>query len=222
MQREVEPDGRTARVYQIQDTPVPYQEDAYEARRTMHEAGSDHIYFNVHDRWMHGGSNEVMIKITYRDDFPGTWRLEYDSANDGPYTAAPAFHNDNDGTWKTVSVTLDDAGFANRQNGGMDFRLYNGGDHDLTVRFVRVIRLTEDETAPGVGDLQITIHGQAPAGTTGARIGSIGVVPEANGRFAITIPVPADLTGLELSTDQADGSTTSRPLQLGRVPVTSR
>ena len=43
--------------------------------------------------------------------------------------------------WKTTTFMLPDARFENRQKDGLDFRIHNGGQHDLTVRFVRVIKL---------------------------------------------------------------------------------
>lgn len=50
-------------------------------------------------------------------------------------------NNRNDNQWKTVTFEIKDAAFLNRQNSNMDFRIFNGGQQDLTVRFVRVIKL---------------------------------------------------------------------------------
>jgi hypothetical protein len=139
-QREVGPNGNTVADCRVK-TPVKFNEDKFEARRTDHVHGSDYIYFGVEDRFLHGGSNRVQVKVTYMDDFSGKWWLEYDSAGEEVYKRSRPQTNDNDGKWKTVTFELFDAGFRNRQKQGMDFRLYNGGRHDLTVRFVRVVRL---------------------------------------------------------------------------------
>ena len=44
------------------------------------------------------------------------------------------------GRWRTVTVPLDGAVFRNGI-AGTDFRLHNGGSDDLTVRFVRLIKV---------------------------------------------------------------------------------
>ena len=61
-------------------------------------------------------------------------------AGPGDVTSSRTCTNDNDGLWKTTTFYIYDAGFDNSQKGNMDFRLYNGGTHDLTVGFVRVIK----------------------------------------------------------------------------------
>ncbi|MFC1714443.1 beta-galactosidase [Candidatus Poribacteria bacterium] len=138
-QREVKPDGYTVRTYHI-ETPVKFNEEKYEARRTDHKNGSDYIYFNVDDRFIMGGSNEVQIKVTYLDDNSSKWWIEYDADDGDPYKRSSSIGNLNDGKWKTVTFAINDASFQNRQQTDMDFRIFNGGSHDLTVRFVRVIK----------------------------------------------------------------------------------
>jgi len=68
--------------------------------------------------------------------------LQY-TTDDGSNYKAITINNQNDGNWKTISLNLPDAAFTfnNGQVEGMDFRLYNGGNSDLTVRFVWVIKL---------------------------------------------------------------------------------
>jgi len=107
----------------------------------MHASGSDYIYFNVDDQFINGGINNVQVKITYLDNFTGSWQLQYDAASS--VTKEVDVTNNNDGAWKTITLTLADAKFANRQNNGNDFRIYNGGTNDIQVRFVRVVKLTE-------------------------------------------------------------------------------
>lgn len=141
-QREVAPDGMVVPVYQLSSSTVfdYYNFYAFEALRTDRINGSDYIYFDVDSGFISGGTNDVQLKITYLDNFSGTWWVEYDDAGTQPYKPSQPIVNQNDNTWKTVTLTFPDAGFLGRQNGGMDFRIYNGGNSDIQVRFVRLIK----------------------------------------------------------------------------------
>lgn len=144
-QREVEPGGMTQRAYYIDDEPyLPANGDAYEARQTDISAGQNYIYFDVDDKFMYEGPHEVEIKVTYLDDFEGDWELQYQGSEE-TYQSMTAT-NSNDRKWKTVTFEIDDGYFANGQTGENDFRLFNGGNHDLTVRFVRIIKIKD----PGI------------------------------------------------------------------------
>jgi hypothetical protein len=139
-QREVESDGHTVSTCHI-ETSVKFNEEKYEARRTDHENGSDYMYFNVDDKFLMGGRNEVQIKVTYLDDNSSQWWIEYDSADANSYKHSSSVKNQDDGKWKTVTFAIDDPSFQNRQREGMDFRIFNGGKADLIVRFVRIIKM---------------------------------------------------------------------------------
>jgi hypothetical protein len=142
VQREIPSDGATVRTAPV-TSPASEIGTSYEARRTDHAGGSDYIYFGVDDRFLAGGSTEVIVHVTYLDDNHAEWTLQYDAA-DGPIDkATESVTNVGDGAWKTRAFTIPDGGFANRQAGGMDFRLYNGGLEDLTVRFVRIIKTVD-------------------------------------------------------------------------------
>ncbi len=145
-QRDVHPDGQSRAVESVK-LPIKFNEQKSEARRTRHADGSDYLCFGVEDRFIRGGSQRMQVKVTYLDDFTGEWWLEYDSANGSAHQRSTPHTNQNDQRWKTITFTLDDAHFANRQKDGLDFRLYNGGDHDLTVRFVRVIKMEAPQTS---------------------------------------------------------------------------
>ncbi len=110
------------------------------ARRTNGVAGNPYMYFNVDDGYIHGGTNTISVTVTYLDQGTGTWRLEYDAVND-PYTTGLTVQKQNSGQWRTVSQVLSNVYFGNRQNGGNDFRIYNGGDDDDIFHFVDVKRL---------------------------------------------------------------------------------
>ncbi len=142
MQRSVSPDGEVVPVYQLNSTHPfdTYNFKAFEALRTDMANGANYMYFNVDSSFIYGGSTSVQIKITYLDNFNGNWWLEYDASGSQVYKPTTKITNLNNNTWRTITINIPDAGFTNRQNGGMDFRIYNGGRSDLTVRFVRVIK----------------------------------------------------------------------------------
>ncbi len=141
-QRDVDPDGRTVRTYYIK-TPVQHNEESYEALRTDHQNGSDYIYFGVDDKFIRGGSNNIKIKVTYLDNNTSDWWLEYDAFDGDFYKISSVEKNENNGNWKTVTFNIDDATFLNRQKNNHDFRIYNGGSEDISIRFVRVIKLDD-------------------------------------------------------------------------------
>jgi Secretion system C-terminal sorting domain len=145
-QREVASDGKVVPVYQlVANTNFDkFNFKAFEALRTDKASGSNYMYFAVDDAFMKGGMNEVQIKVTYLDNFAGNWWIEYDAANGGSAIKKSAeITNTNNNAWKTVTINIMDAGFTNRQSGNMDFRIYNGGNSDISVRFVRLIKATD-------------------------------------------------------------------------------
>jgi hypothetical protein len=144
-QREVLPDGKVVPIYQLKsDTTFDYYNfKASEALRTDRSKGSNYMYFAVDDSFIKDKKTAVEIKITYFDNFKGNWWLEYDANAGEIYKKSSQITNSNDNKWKTVTLKIDDAGFNNRQNDKMDFRIYNGGKNDLSVRFVRVIKTND-------------------------------------------------------------------------------
>jgi hypothetical protein len=144
-QREIDPDGHTVRTYP-HTSPQNMIGTTYEARRTDHINGSDYIYFDVHNLFMKGNAGDIQIKVTYLDNFSGDWWIEYDATDGNAYKASEVQTNQNDGMWKTITFSLDDTDFNNSQEGEMDFRIYNGGENDITVRFVRIIKMTDPAT----------------------------------------------------------------------------
>lgn len=87
------------------------------------------IYFNIDDNIAFDGNYTATFTIEYYDQGTGTFTPQYDSTNpkggdlSGAYTAGPAVHETNTGTWKTATFTVNDALLANRENDSTDFRL---------------------------------------------------------------------------------------------------
>jgi hypothetical protein len=89
--------------------------------------------------------DKLEIDLAYLDAGSGDIALDYDST-DFQSTDAGAWkrhpdvvHRLNSGQWKLARFNVDDAHFANRENGGTDFRFYNGGDA-LLISAVQVLR----------------------------------------------------------------------------------
>jgi len=151
LQRDVEPDGRTVLTDMKTWTPDHYgfckvgefgstqPAVTYFARKTNHAGGSDYIYFDVVSEFAPPGENQFRIAVTYRDTGTAQWRLQYST----PTTAlkdTPSVTNTGTNSLKTAIFTLSDASFRGAFANGMDFRIYNGGASDVTIRTVRVIR----------------------------------------------------------------------------------
>jgi len=103
-----------------------------------------YMVFDVDDAYFYDGGegSGVRVEVTYYDQGLDSWGLEYDALDD-PYRSAGIVQKTNSGLWLTVSFTLSDARFANRQAGGGDFRLDCMGDGDEYFHFVEVIKLPE-------------------------------------------------------------------------------
>lgn len=116
-------------------------------RRTDEGTGNPHMYFDVHDGYLFGGSNAISMTVTYFDRGADTWTLEYD-APDNITKSAAMVTKTNTNTWKKQTFNIGDARFEGRQAGGNDFRINSNGDGDEIVHFVILKRLTEPTPTP--------------------------------------------------------------------------
>jgi hypothetical protein len=86
------------------------------------------------------------IELEYFDAGSGDIALDYDSTDvraplGGAYKRHPVIiHRSNKGGWQKARFQVNDGYFGSAQNGGADFRFYNGGD-DLLIRAVHVRRV---------------------------------------------------------------------------------
>lgn len=104
------------------------------------------LYVDVPDTFRPLPGKMLEIGLDYFDAGSGEIVLEYDSADiqaplGGAYKKHPlSAQRRNTGQWQQAGFRTADAGFGGLQNGGADFRFYNGGD-DLLIRAVRVRRV---------------------------------------------------------------------------------
>ena len=110
------------------------------ARRTDTANDNPHICFDLDSRFRVNGP--VQIKVEILDDSKAYWHLEYMGTDHRPAVTGE-FHNIGDGKVKTVTFTVPDAAFLGGLEHGMDFRITCDGPGDVTVRWVRLIRLQQ-------------------------------------------------------------------------------
>ena len=134
------------------------------ARRTgngMALAASDgnttvdwYMQFRVDDSVLFEGkpTTHVRIEIEYFDEGRDQFRIQYDALEpsgpfgDGRFTDSWQIQKTDSGTFKTVTLRLDDVFFGNRNNGA-DFRIDDAGDGAETIRKVAVFLLDADSTS---------------------------------------------------------------------------
>lgn len=122
-----------------------------------------YIYFDVHDSYIRGGLNQVIMTITYDDVGLMPIDLEYDAYD----VVNPANKADgwvkkrisvaartNSGAVKTARVALDDARFDGNQPGGADFRLVS--TDDLVIRNISLMRSFGPSNLP----IRVLVNGQ--------------------------------------------------------------
>lgn len=103
------------------------------ARRNVNSATDLHFYFAADDTFAYAGSvPELHISFEYYDAGSGNLQLQYDSSDTAPfpddvYKLAGSVSFTNTYTWRTARLYVADAYFANRQNGGADFRIVKPG-----------------------------------------------------------------------------------------------
>jgi hypothetical protein len=101
------------------------------------------LAFVIDDSYAYYERREYEIQLQILDKGKGEVVLEYDAAVDGggqkDRTRRPAgsFHYTDSGDWTTATFRLPEAAFANRQEGGGDFRLVTQG-RGLSIRWVQV------------------------------------------------------------------------------------
>jgi hypothetical protein len=113
----------------------------------------NYFYLDAADDFLPKAGASVEIDLGYLDAGSGDIALDYDSSeirlsnadlllpDPGAFKRYPyVIHRMNSGQWKLAHFYVNDARFANRENGGADFRFYNSGD-DLLISVVQVHRI---------------------------------------------------------------------------------
>ncbi len=115
-------------------------------RQLTGAANSQYVYMQVDDGFaseVQAGLNAI-VEVVYRDSGSGSLNIQYDSTSSAYQPSTPV-EIDNTGEWRTARFHLDDALFANRQNGGADFRVSGS---NIPIDQIRVLRAFGDLMAP--------------------------------------------------------------------------
>lgn len=123
--------------------------DAVVSAANPHSDNSRYLYFDADGAFAYGLFDQtVAVTVTYRDAGCSTFYLEYDSSNPAKGLFEGAFRKVGDvtirntGTWKTAEFTLEQCRFMNRCNDA-DLRIVIlGGDLELAVSKVEIMRTT--------------------------------------------------------------------------------
>ncbi|HVR71395.1 MAG TPA: hypothetical protein VMT87_11185, partial [Vicinamibacteria bacterium] len=102
---------------------LPVTLGGLQARENLDPWDDHYIYFDVADSFVFARTPpEVLVTFHYFDR-PGLslW-LQYDAIG-SPYQGSAPFQTAGTNTWKARTFLLRDVYFANRQNGGADFRI---------------------------------------------------------------------------------------------------
>ena len=147
LQRDVEPDGLTVPAARVEIPSLPaYGGTGYEfhARRTDKARGSSKILFRADPAFIDGGPHDVLLKVTYQDGPPTSWRVDYSGLR--RHARTETVETTGTGAWKTVTFAIGDMQFAGAFAGEMDFRIFVDGRQDLTVKLVRLIKVQRTHT----------------------------------------------------------------------------
>jgi hypothetical protein len=109
------------------------------------DSSPHYFYLQVPTEFRPEPGKTLEIDLAYFDAGSGDVALDYDSTDiqlpdGGVYKRYPyVLHRMNSRQWKLARFYVNDAGFGHSENGGADFRFYNGGD-DLLISAVKVSR----------------------------------------------------------------------------------
>jgi hypothetical protein len=161
---------------------------------------------SINDSVAYAGYFSATWKIEYYDSGTGSFQVQYDNGTSNPYEAAtPDIQLTGTNTWKTATVTANDAYFGNLQNGGADFRLRNGGGQ-VTVHSV-------DVTIKGVGVQNVTDFPPPAAITSPSAGATVSATPTISGTSEpdASVTVTAGSTSICTATASDSGAWSCTP-----------
>ncbi|HOK55942.1 MAG TPA: Ig-like domain-containing protein [bacterium] len=107
----------------------------------LKEAGV--IYCDIDDKFIYDGINKVLIKVEYWDKKVNSdegFYIAYDSVGE-PRVYLPKIYFEGTNTWKKIEYYVDNAKFANRQNGA-DLRVFSP-ETDICIRNITIEKVPE-------------------------------------------------------------------------------
>ncbi|HID45782.1 MAG TPA: hypothetical protein EYP34_08515 [Chromatiaceae bacterium] len=139
VQKDIGPDGITRRGTDRHVNEIGEDNgESWEGRLTDHANGQDYVYFFVDDVFATTYRQEWQLKVTFVDEGTSSWWVEYPDGQ--KLIFSETINRSDSGKVKTASIDLPGAYFNNQLENAADFRICNGGQNDLEVRFVRLIK----------------------------------------------------------------------------------
>ncbi|RAU92161.1 sugar-binding protein [Paenibacillus sp. YN15] len=175
--------------------------------KTNPAVGASYIYFNVDNNFIYGGGNTVNITIEYFDNVESansTFGFSYDSMTSAWDYNVPKTLLTGSNTWKTVTYTLNDANFANRENGA-DFRISSTAP--VLFASVEVEKRATTATASSIQFAPDVV--EMPIGTTKTVIAS---VLDQHGYVMNKAPVTYSSSNTAVATINSSGVLTAKEI----------
>jgi hypothetical protein len=138
--RWFEKHGRYPRKLYNQSHAGASENKEYGARRTDQHSGNNAIYFRIETKWYRFYHGPVTILVTFRNVNESTWQVEYDGVG-GVRRTLSLSSTAVEG--KTAAFHVNSLQAAGRCAGNNDFRLLRIRGDDLTVQFVRIVKVEE-------------------------------------------------------------------------------
>ncbi len=144
VQKDISPDGLTQQGTEHHSNELDTDNaESWEGRRTHRAQDQDYLYFYVDDVFASDNNQQWQLKVTYLDSGSAQWRIEYSDGSSIVHTESVV--QSNSGLSKTATFNLNNVQFNNSMTASADFRIFNGGNNDIEVYFVRLIRTTEPQ-----------------------------------------------------------------------------
>ncbi|WP_147268732.1 mucin-5B [Sphaerisporangium album] len=141
---EVNEENGLRQIEQGDGTTAPVTVGGLSARATVQtSAPAEHMYFQVDDAIAFDGAFVACLQVEYFDEGGATFRVQYDSTSSA-YGSTGSVNRTGSNTWKTAGFELMDARFANRENGGADFRV-EAGTAGVTLHSVKLTIIQNDD-----------------------------------------------------------------------------
>ncbi|SNR96636.1 hypothetical protein SAMN05216276_100224 [Streptosporangium subroseum] len=141
---EVNEENGLRQIEQGDGTTAPVTVGGLSARKTVQtSAPAQHMYFQVDDAVAFDGAFVACLQVEYFDEGGATFRVQYDSTSSA-YGSTGSVNRTGSNTWKTAGFELMDARFANRENGGADFRV-EAGSAGVTFHSVKLAIIQDDD-----------------------------------------------------------------------------
>jgi tetratricopeptide (TPR) repeat protein len=121
--------------------------EGHECRVILKTMAVGHAYFSIDSKWKSAAGMDAEVTVEYWEDGSGSFALQYDAYEHAYRPCSRKIAIGGSWTWRKATFQLNNARFANSQNGQADFRITTLGN-GLHVRRVSLQRI-QPATEPG-------------------------------------------------------------------------